>query len=87
MLAGELVKQAQCRLQRFLEVAVSRSASVPETIASSWPAPTATGVCAFTQNSHSFIFETYAAISSRSATDHFEEPRIASWVTFCIGTP
>jgi hypothetical protein len=28
-----------------------------------------------------FTFETNAAISSRSPTDHAEGPRIASWVT------
>jgi hypothetical protein len=31
------------------------------------------------QHSHSFIFDTKAPISSRSPTDHAEDPCIASW--------
>jgi len=67
--------------------AVSRSESAAETFAPSRYAPSATAACAFAHHSHSFVFATYAAISSRSATDHAEGPRIASWVTRCIGMP
>src|SRR5262249_33805907 len=67
--------------------AVSGSESTSETLALSRYALAATAACAFVQNSHAFTFETKAAISSRSPTDHAEGPRIASWTTFCIGAP
>ena len=67
--------------------AVSRSDSAAETFAGSRYARAATAACAWIQNSHSFVFETKAAISSRSPTDQGEGPRIASWTTFVIGLP
>ena len=67
--------------------AVWRSERAAATLASSRYAFAATAACAFVQNSHSFIFDTTAAISSRSPTDHAEDPRITSWVTLCIGLP
>ena len=39
------------------------------------------------QNSHSFFFDTYAANSSRSATDHADGPRMTSWIRSLNGRP
>ena len=39
------------------------------------------------QNADSFTFDTYVAMSSRSATDHADGPRIASWVNFFARVP
>jgi hypothetical protein len=44
-------------------------------------------VCALTQNALSFTFDTKAAISSRSATDQADGPRIASWVNVFARSP
>jgi hypothetical protein len=39
------------------------------------------------QNALSFTFDTKAAISSRSATDQAEGPRIASWMNVFARSP
>jgi hypothetical protein len=49
--------------------AVSTSESTAETFVASPYARSATAVCAFVHQSHSFVFATSAAISSRSPTD------------------
>ena len=67
--------------------AVSRSDSAAATFEPSRYAAAETAVCALMQNSHSFAFETNAAINSRSPTDHAEGPRIASWVSAFMGVP
>jgi len=47
----------------------------------------AVAVCAPTQNADSLTFDTKAAISSRSATDQADGPRIASWVNSFARAP
>jgi len=66
--------------------AVSRSERVAATLASSRNAFAGTAACAFVQDSHAFIFDTRAAINSRSPTDQAEGPRIASWVSKSHGS-
>jgi hypothetical protein len=44
-------------------------------------------VCALMQNSHSFTFETNAAINSRFPSDHAEGPRSAWWVSAFVCAP
>lgn len=87
VIAREHSEQSRRRRNGSLNGAVSRRSRAAATFASSPRASEDVAECAAMQNSLWFVAETYAAMSSRSPTDHSEVPRTASWVSSLKALP